>query len=127
MHGAVVSTGSRPSSLRPGPSASGKAPSLGFGSAQFPTFQLLRRVQEPLSFLWPHQQGEGWSCLWRGSPGSPPGASFLEEEIIEDNRDPHPPSLKLRKESLDPGVAGPPSAPAAEGTAILTPTLHGAR
>ena len=60
-HGAGVSTGSRPSSLRPGPSASGKALSLGFGSAQFPTFQLLRRVQEPPSFLWPHQQGEGWS------------------------------------------------------------------
>ena len=69
----------------------------------------------------------GCSCLWRGSPGSPPGASFLEEEIIEDNRDPHRPSLKLRKESLDPGVVGPPPAPAAEGRAILTPTLHGAR
>lgn len=123
--GQGLSTGPRPRSLRPGPSASGKAK----GSAVSHFSAPLKSPGAPIPSL-ASTTGRrlvlGCSCLW-GAPGSPPGASFLEEEIIEDNSDPYPPSLKLRKESLDPGDAGPPPTPAAEGTAILTPTPSGAR
>lgn len=93
-HGAGVSTGSRPSSLRPGPSASGKAPSLSFGSAVSHFSAPSKSPGAPVPSL-ASPRGRrlvlGCSCLLPGGPGSPPGASFLEEEIREDSRDPHPP------------------------------------
>ena len=82
-HGAGVSTGSRPSSLRPGPSASGKAPSLSFGSAVSHFSAPSKSPGAPVPSL-ASPRGRrlvlGCSCLLPGGPGSPPGASFLEEE-----------------------------------------------
>ena len=123
--GQGLSTGSRPSSLRPGHSASGKAKGSAVSHFSAPS----KSPGAPIPSLTSPTGRRlvlGCSCVW-GAPGSPPGASFRDEEIIEDNSDPYPRSLKLRKESLDPGDAGPPPTPAAEGTAFLTPTLSGAR
>lgn len=138
--GAGVSTGSRPSSGRPGPSASGKASRLASGRGRperFPTSQPLGKVQEPEvepPSLHTHthpppgltnrkKAGVALFLSLEG-PGPSPGASFLEEEAIDKDRDPHPPpGLLLARSS-----GGSPPTPEWEGRAgarrCPLPTLH---